>query len=49
MKKTYFRPEIDISVFATEDIITTSSISGMESPTALDDAAYDTTYDELFK
>lgn len=28
MKKTYSRPEIDITRFSTEDIITTSGVSG---------------------
>ena len=49
MKKTYFRPEIDISVFATEDIITASSVDTIAQPTPLEDADYDTTYSELFK
>ncbi len=47
MKKAYIAPEIEISVFATEDIITVSGT--VSSPTPLSDKDYDTTYDELFK
>lgn len=28
MKKTYFKPEIDITAFTTEDIITSSGVTG---------------------
>ena len=47
MKKTYFRPEIEISVFKTEDIITTSGAS-ISNGGELTDSAFDVTYDELF-
>lgn len=49
MKKAYFAPEIEISVFATEDIITASATGSIAEPTALGDADYDVKYDELFK
>lgn len=48
MKKTYFAPEIEISVFATEDIITVSGTSTVSDPAPLGDADYDTTYGDLF-
>ncbi len=47
MKKTYFRPEIEISVFATEDIITASGTS-LSNSGELTDAAFDVTYNDLF-
>lgn len=46
MKMVYSAPEIEISVFTTEDIITASNTS--ISATPLDDQDYDTTYDDLF-
>ena len=49
MKKAYFAPEIEISVFATEDIITASTVDTIADPTPLEDKDYDTTYNELFK
>ena len=48
MKKTYFAPEIEISVFATEDIITVSSTSTVSDPAPLSDSEFDTTYTDLF-
>ncbi|MBQ8195643.1 MAG: hypothetical protein IJZ47_09790 [Oscillospiraceae bacterium] len=50
MKKAYFAPEIEISVFATEDIITVSGTvtTTVSDPTPLSDSQYDTTYTDLF-
>lgn len=54
MKKEYLKPEIEISVFATEDIITAStaddsSTTGLTLGTALDDTAKDgVPYSDIF-
>lgn len=50
--RTYTKPEIEISVFTTEDIITVSSV-GTETAQltvneSLTENALDTTYDNLF-
>ena len=47
MKKFYSAPELVISLFVIEDIITASSTS-VENKGALSDAAYDVDYSELF-
>ena len=47
MKKLYSAPELEISVFVTEDIITTSGNS-IENKGDLSDAFYDVDYQSLF-
>lgn len=50
MKMKYDKPEIEISVFNTEDIITVSSVTddGITTSGALSDTTYDDTYKNLF-
>lgn len=54
--KFYTKPELEISVFSTEDIITSSdttsgdssTIAGLTEVNALSETASDATYSELF-
>ncbi|MBQ8614734.1 MAG: hypothetical protein IJ416_11015 [Ruminiclostridium sp.] len=56
--KKYMKPEIEISVFATEDVITTSTVGGTEDEEtttvsltnggALDDGSAGTAYSDIF-
>ena len=50
MKKAYLKPELEISVFATEDIITTSAVDTIDTDNAapLGDADFDVSYKDLF-
>lgn len=48
MKKEYIKPEIEISVFDTEDIITVSSASSMTDGGELSDTNADASYNDLF-
>lgn len=48
MKKEYIKPEIEISVFDTEDIITVSGVSSMTNGGELSDVSSDASYKDLF-
>lgn len=48
MKKEYIKPEIEISVFDTEDIITVSGAASLANGGELGDANVDVSYKDLF-
>ena len=48
MKKEYIKPEIEISVFDTEDIITVSGAASLTNGGELSDTNSDVSYKDLF-